>query len=196
MNYTAIRSGLKNKRYFGVGEISEILGIQPSSARVLCSRLKKQGIIIRLKRDFYMLKETWDNLKYEDLLKLANMLQVPSYVSCMSALAFYDVSTQVQRSFFENVSLKRTRNFDEDGAFFSYYKIKKELYFGFEKKEGIFIASKEKAFLDAVYLYSFGKYRFDVSSVAMEKLDKNKIFVMLGRFPVKTRKTLQKIWMK
>ncbi|MBN1445745.1 MAG: hypothetical protein JW957_06535 [Candidatus Omnitrophica bacterium] len=196
MNYITLKNGLKNKKYFRVGEISGILGIKPSSARVLCSRLKQQGLVVRLKRDFYILRETWDNLKYEDSLKLANILQVPSYVSCMSALAFYDVSTQVQRSFFESVSLKRTRKFNADSAVFNYYKIKKALYFGFEKKDGVFIASKEKAFLDAVYLYSFGKYRFDVSSIALEKLEKKKMMDMLDKYPLKTKKTFEKIWTK
>jgi len=194
MNYITLRNGLKNKKYFGGGDLSEILNIKDSSARVICSRLTEKGLILRLKRNFYMLRETWDNLKYEDFLKLANILQVPSYVSCMSALAFYEISTQVQRGFFENISLKRTISFDADSTTFSYYKIKKSLYCGFERKDGIFIATKEKAFLDAVYLYSFGKYRFDTSSISLEKLEKNKIVKMLGLYPEKTKKTFEKIW--
>lgn len=194
MNYITLKNSLKNRKFFRVGEISEILGITPSSARVLCSRLKQKGFVVRLKRDFYIIRERWDNLQYEDFLKLANILQVPSYVSCMSALAFYDVSTQVQRSFYESVSLKRTRKFNADGAVFNYYKIKTALYFGFERKNGLFIASKEKAFLDAVYLYSFGKYKFDVSSISLEKLQKKKILEMLEKYPLKTRKTFEKIW--
>ncbi len=194
MNYITLRNNLKNRKFFRAGEISEILNINPSSARVLCSRMKQQGLVVRLKRDFYVIREKWDNLQYEDVLKLANILQVPSYISCMSALAFYDVSTQVQRSFYESVSLKRTRKFNADSAVFNYYKIKTALYFGFEKKEGIFIALKEKAFLDAVYLYSFGKYKFDASSISLGKLQKTKITDMLDKYPIKTRKTFEKIW--
>lgn len=194
MDYITIRNALKNKRYFGVKTASEILGVKTDSARVICSRLTRKGLFLRLKRDFYILREKWDNLEYEDFLKIANVLQVPSYVSCMSALAFYDVSTQIQRGFFESVSFKRTRVFHPDNAVFGYYKIKKDLYFGFERKDGIFIASKEKAFLDAVYLYSFGKYRFDISSLSMGKLQKIKVTGFLEKYPVKTQKTFKKIW--
>jgi predicted transcriptional regulator of viral defense system len=194
MNYITIRNGLREKPYFGVKEVSDIFGIKRNSARVLCSRLTGKGLMVRLKRDFYILREQWDNLQYEDFLKIANVLQVPSYISCMSALTFYDISTQVQRNFFESVSLKRTREFIPDGTVFNYYKIKKDLYFGFERKNGIFIAAKEKAFLDAVYLYSFGKYRFDISSISMGKLQKSKIAEILPKYPVKTRQTFKKIW--
>jgi predicted transcriptional regulator of viral defense system len=194
MDYANIRNALGTRRHFGVGTASELLGIKKESARVICSRLTRKGLLLRLKRDLYILREKWDNLQYEDFLKIANVLQVPSYVSCMSALAFYDVSTQVHRSFFENVSLKRTRAFDPDNAVFNYYKVKKSLYFGFERKGGVFIAGKEKAFLDAVYLYSFGKYRFDISSISMGKLQKSRIDDILGRYPVKTQKTFNKLW--
>jgi predicted transcriptional regulator of viral defense system len=194
MDYVTIRNALGNRLYFGIKTASEVLGVKTDSARVICYRLARKNLLLRLKRDFYILRERWDNLQYEDLLKIANVLQVPSYISCMSALAFYDVTTQVQRVFFESVSLKRTRVFNPDNAVFNYYKIQSPFYFGFERKEDIFIADKEKAFLDAVYLYSFGKYRFDISSLSMGKLQKAKIIEMLEKYPVKTQKTFKKIW--
>ncbi len=194
MDYATIRNVLGTRRYFGIRTASELLGIKTESARVICSRLTRKGLLLRLKRDLYILREKWDNLQYEDFLKIANVLQVPSYISCMSALAFYDVSTQVQRGFFESVSLKRTRVFDPDNAIFNYYKLKKSLYFGFERREGVFIAGKEKALLDAVYLYSFGKYRFDIASLSMGKLQKKRITGILYKYPSKTQKTFKRIW--
>lgn len=194
MNYLELRNSFKERLYFGVEEVGISLGISDKSARVLCSRLVRKGLFIKIKRDFYILRERWENLKYNDFLQLANILQVPSYISCMTALTFYNISTQVQRSFFESVALKRTKVFNPDNTVFTYYKIRKELYFGFERKNGIFIAVKEKAFLDALYLYSFGKYRFDISSLDMEKLEKKKVLEILERYPEKTQKTFRKIW--
>ncbi len=38
------------------------------------------------------------------------------------------------------------------GSIFNYSRIRPNLYFGFVKKDGFFIAGPEKAFLDALYL--------------------------------------------
>jgi predicted transcriptional regulator of viral defense system len=121
------------------------------------------------------------------------MLQVPSYVSFMTALWVYGITTQVPRSFFESASLKRSRKFDIKGVVFNYYKLKKELYFEFTRRDNIFIATKEKAFLDTIYLYSFGKYKADLSSLDAGKLDKNKLRLLLKAFPRKTRLIAEKL---
>lgn len=126
-------------------------------------------------------------------MKISNLLQVPSYVSFMTALAFYGVTTQVQRGFFENASLKRSRAFDTEGARFVFCKLKKEHYFDFVKKDDIFIATKEKAFIDAVYLKSFGKYEFDADSLDLAKLDRTRIKKVMAAFPAKTKGLVRKL---
>lgn len=93
----------------------------------------------------------------------------------MTALFLYEITTQVQRNFFESASLKRSVRSDIKGIAFNFYKIKREYYFDFIKREDVFIATKEKAFIDIVYLYSFGKYKVDFSSLNFDRLDKNKI---------------------
>lgn len=96
-------------------------------------------------------------------------------------------------SFFENSALKRSRKFNINGKRFNFYKLKKNYYFGFIKKGDIFIATKEKAFIDAMYLYSFGKYKLDISSLDMNKLDKGKLKQLARVFPKKTKKVLGEI---
>jgi len=66
-------------------------------------------------------------------------------------------------------------------------------YKGFVKTEGFFIATKEKAFLDAAYLYSFGKYRFDADSLDFKKLDFNKLKSMIKNYPQKTKDTVKRL---
>ena len=39
---------------------------------------------------------------------IANIYQVPSYISLMTALDYYEITTQMQRDFIESVILKRT----------------------------------------------------------------------------------------
>ena len=184
---------LAPRLFFSVEDLASDLEMRLASAKVLCSRYVKNGLFVRLKKNFYILDETWKGLSKEQLLKVSNLLQVPSYVSLMTALSWHEVTTQVQRSFFESISFKRTARFDVKGTTFVYYKLKKELYFDFVKKDNIFIATKEKAFFDAMYLFSFGKYKLDVDSLDMGKLDINRIEKIARVFPKKTKDIITKI---
>jgi len=161
-----------NKLYFAYQDVAKILSISEDSARVLCTRYVKQKYLIRLKRNFYILKERWDIITPNQRLELANILQVPSYISLMTALSFYEYTTQVQQNFIESISLYRTFTKDIEGVVFNYSKIKNDFYFGFSKKDNIFIASPEKAFIDSLYLNYLGKYNLDLSSLNLEKIDK------------------------
>ena len=192
MNYPKLNK-LKEKLYFTSANVKEIFDITLPSAQVLCSRYVKKGVFIRLKKNFYILDNVWENLSKEALFKLSNFLQVPSYISFMSALSFYELTTQVQRDFYESASLKRSASFECDGNKFNFYKLKQDYYFGFEKKDGIFIAQKEKALVDAVYLYSFGKYKIDFSSLDLEAFDKKRVLGISKVFPEKTRNLLEKL---
>lgn len=192
MNYTLIRK-LKQKFYFTSGDLVDVLKIKPESAWVLASRYTHEGIFIRLKNNFYVLEDNWAKFSKEDFLRVSNYLQVPSYISLMTALSVYEITTQVQRNYFESVSLKRSLQFEAKGATCKFYKIKKQFYFDFVKKDSFFIATKEKAFVDSVYLYSFGKYRFDFDSLDLAKLDKNRLERILRIYPLKTKTIAQKL---
>ncbi|OQX85572.1 MAG: hypothetical protein B6D55_07235 [Candidatus Omnitrophica bacterium 4484_70.2] len=184
---------LKDKLFFTVEDVAENFNIKVASSRILCYRYAKKGIFIRLKKDFYILAYKWENLGWEDFFILSNYLQVPSYISFMTALSFYEVSTQIQRNFFENASLKRSLSFNVKGVVFNFYKLKRDYYFDFLKKENFFIATKEKAFVDSVYLYSLGRYRLDFSSLDLDKLDKKRIKNILKKFPQRTKNIVKEI---
>jgi predicted transcriptional regulator of viral defense system len=193
MRYHELKA-LRNKLFFDVRQIAMLLGIQQDSARVLCSRLTKRGMLNRLKKDMYIWQETWEHLRIEDCLKIANIMQVPSYISLMTALTYHGVSTQVQKGYYESCCLKRTRIFDKDACVFAYHKIKKELYYGFSKEEGVFIASKEKALLDAIYLYSLRNYAIDFNSLDLTTFDKKKLNSFAQLFPENARGVLKELW--
>jgi len=184
---------LRERLYFTVADLADAFQVKPESARVVCSRYVKNGLFIRLKNNFYVLDEKWVNFSREDFLKISNFLQVPSYISFMTALGLYGITTQVPRNFFESASLKRSKRLNIKGVAFNYYKLKKQFYFGFIKNDNIFIATKEKAFIDSAYLYSFGKYKLDISSLNLAKLDKGILNKTIKTFPKKTQLTLRKI---
>lgn len=190
MNYAKLK-GIK-KLYFGYGEISKALGIAPNSAMVSANRYVKQGVLIRVKRNLYIMKDRWDALAREEKFTIANIAQVPSYVSLMSALSYYELTTQVQRDFIESIAVKRTKTIDISGTILNYTRINKELYFGFIKKNNFFMASPEKAFLDAIYLMGLKRYNFDLSSIDRGKLNIAKIRNVAEKFPKKTRELLKK----
>lgn len=192
MRYLALRE-LGNRLYFSSQDVSDLLGIKPPSALVLCSRYVEKGLFIRLKKDLYVLKERWQKNTVQEFFKLSNILQVPSYISLMTALSFYEVTTQVQRGVFESVCIKKSARYEIEGINFNFYKLKRELYFDFIKQDDFFIATKEKAFLDAVYLYSFGKYVFDIDSIDRRKLDMERVSLLLSNYPVKTKEAVLRI---
>jgi len=190
MNYIKLKN--INKIYFGYEELASILGINLESARVTASRYAKQGLLIRLKRNLYVLKERWDTSENTNLFQTANIIQTPSYISLMSALCYYEVSTQIQQNYVESIALNRTTNLNISGVEFSYFKIKKKLYSNFGKTDNFFIASAEKAFIDALYLKYLGNYNFDISSIDIDKLSTNKTKNILKIFPDKFVKYIER----
>ena len=162
------------KLYFGYEDIARTLGITAASAKVTASRYVKQGILLRMKKNMYVLKKVWNMMTTEDKFLLANMGQVPSYISLMTALDYYEITTQVQRNFFESVAVKRSKEIFLNGSVFRYVKIAADLFNGFKKEKDFFIATPEKALIDAFYLMSYGRYNLDISSLDAGNLNVKK----------------------
>ena len=181
-----------SKLYFGYEDIAKVLGISPASARVEAHRFVKYGILLRIKRNLYILRSVWQGLSQEERFAIANIIQVPSYVSFMSALEYYGITTQVLRDFVESVSQKRTKEVSVGDVIFNYSKIKRELYFGFIRKGNFFIAEPEKAFLDGLYMSSLGRYKFDISSIDFDKFDIKKLKAFSLRYPKKVKDEVER----
>jgi len=180
-----------NRLYFSFKTLSNLLGIKESSAKVVVNRLVKRGVLLRLKRDLYVLGKKWAGLGQEEFFSLANMIQVPSYISFSTALGFYEATTQIQQLFFESVSVYRSKKIKAGGVVFNYVKIRKDLFFGFIRRGGVFIATPEKALLDSFYLISLGKYRIDFSSLNPRKFNKDRLKKNAKKFPSSTLKLLK-----
>ena len=193
MNRDAWRS-LKKSLFFTTEDVAGQFGVTRASAQVFCSRQVKNGAFIRLKKDFYVLDERWPYLDRQDFFAIANHLQVPSYVSCTTALVYYGVTTQTPQGWYESVALKRSIQYGAGGATFPYFKLRKDFYFGFTKIGPFFMAQKEKAFLDACHLSAYGRYAFDRAALDMDRLDKTVLETLMAPFPERTRKRVKNIW--
>lgn len=176
---------------FSSANVAEELGIHQSSARVACHRYVRNKILLRLKRGLYIFKDRWEKLGTGELYFVANLLQVPSYISFTTALSHYGITTQMQRDYIESAALVRTKEIEAGKIQFKYTKLKQNLYRGFVKKNGYFIATPEKAFMDSLYLMSMNRYRLDLHALDTNKLNKNELRRFSKIYPAKTQ-----IWIK
>ncbi|MBW2334495.1 MAG: hypothetical protein JRF06_05265 [Deltaproteobacteria bacterium] len=183
-----------DKPFFTQHDVAHAIGTKLASAEVLCSRYVKKGLLMRLKRGFYARTETLDHLNQIDLFRIANILQVPSYISLRTALSYYGITTQMQKGFFESISVKRTKTFQIGGLSFHYIKIRPDLYREFIKRDGVFIALPEKAVLDTFYLASLGRYSLDGSSLDLTMVDEGMLAEFSARYPPKVRKYFEEMY--
>ena len=182
-----------DKLYLTVDDIARTLSITKESAKVTATRYVNKGYLIRLKKDFYTTPDKFNNLKEPDLFKLANILQTPSYISLLTALGYYNISTQHQRNLIESIALKRTKSISIQNLHFTYSLIKKEMYEGFELRDNFFIALPEKALADVIYLFSLGRYSCDLDAIDFKKLNKKRIQKFLEKTNQKTILYCEKI---
>lgn len=114
------------------------------------SRYLKNGLIFKIKRGFYC----FDKEKLNPLV-LANLLYQPSYVSCQSALFYYEMNVDIPQSP-TSITTTTKKNIKTTVGNFIYFKFKKDLFFGYQVlKIGdsfLKIAYPEKALLDYFYL--------------------------------------------
>ncbi len=184
---------LNDKLFFSVEDISKERRISIGSSRVYLSRKIKKGDFLRVKRDFYIKTERFSNMGLEEFFYISNFLQSPSYISLMTALNFYDMTLQVPR-IIENICIYRTKIYTVKDFEFKYYKINRKLFFGYIREGSFFIATKEKAFFDMLYLASFGKYQFSISEINLDRFDKKILINLEKKYPEKTKQFFRKIW--
>ncbi len=113
----------------------------------------KSGHLKKLRRGVYA-KDGYD------VLELANKLYAPSYISLETVLQRAGVTFQYYESIFAISYLSRT--IEADGHTIVYRKIKNDILLkkqGVEEQGNVVMASPERAFLDAVFLYK--DYHFD-----------------------------------
>ena len=151
---------------FTVKELTLLWGVnQPSLVWARINDYVRRGKLYRIKKGIYGKDENYD--KFE----LATKIYTPSYISLETVLAKEGVIFQYYETIF--VISYLTRALQVDRYKIRFRKIKNEILInseGIKQEKNYFIATKERAFLDAVYLYK--NYYFDNLAV----IDKNKVF--------------------
>lgn len=161
---------------FTIDEISQLFpNISSKSLRDRLYYFTKVGKIRRLHHGIYAKKEY-------NPFELANKLYKPSYISLETVLTKGGVVFQHYETIFLVSYLTRTIKINSTDI--QYRQLKGEVLTntqGVEQKTGYFIATVERAFLDAVYIYK--NYHFDnLEAINWEKVEnlktiyKSKVF--------------------
>ena len=151
VNQTIFAAKIKDKKLpvFTAADIRTLFGLSPGAAVKLLHRYASRKFIVRIKRGLYTLADA----PMSDLF-IAGKLYEPSYISREFALSYHRV---IPETVYEitSVTPKATRRFEKLGKVYSYRKIKKTAFAGYEiaKQNGLSfrIADPEKAFVDANY---------------------------------------------
>jgi len=166
-----------NKLYYTIADILTISDYSENSLYVILNRLVKQGELVRITSGIYILPE-----RYGEIEQIANTLYFPSYLSFDTALAKFGVISQLPYTLMFATPLK-TKTIQLSDYKAEYRKLKKELFFGYTiNKEGLFIATPEKALFDIYYISSFGKMYFDFKSIDSTKVEIEKVKYMIKKY--------------
>ena len=146
MNKINLIRELDKYQVFNLKRIKDIIGKNNDYVKLVIYRLKKQILIFKIEKNKYTTqRNTW---------VIASSIIWPSYISCWSALRYYNLTEQLPETFFVISPKQRKKRILEINnskivfiktTFKSFFGYKKEIYNGFE----IFIADKEKAIIDS-----------------------------------------------
>lgn len=140
---------------YGCFNVHQVKIAFPDFDRTNYTRWVKQGLLIRLRQEWYAFPEM---LRETDFSRfVAERIYRPSYISLHSALSFYGmIPESVVR--ITSVSTLKTAAFENRFGQYSYQNVKPACFFGYESRQTLsgrsfMLAHPEKALLDLLYLY-------------------------------------------
>lgn len=151
--------------------------IKPVTLAVLIRRLIKTGVLIRLERNKYLVSKMGT---HEFLI--ANFLYEPSYVSFESALNFHGVLPQFPYEI-TSATTKKPKEKTVGEKAYHYSRIKKSLFWGYDKTNGFLLADPEKALLDLLYIAAKGQRIVHTDDLIIERLNITKLRRYTKNFP-------------
>lgn len=156
------------KTVFSFKDIALLWGDSGSAARVRVNYYLKKGELYRIRQGLYAKDKNYD--KFE----MATRIYTPAYISFETVLGKAGITFQYYSQIF--VVSYLTRDIKCDGQAYSFKKIKDTILTnkkGLENRGEYLMASKERAFLDVLYLNK--DYHFD----NLSPLDWDKVFEIL-----------------
>lgn len=151
-------------------DVARIIGKSREYAGLYIHRLTKKGIIHEVERGKYTL--------LTDPFEIASHIVFPSYLSFLSAYSIYGLTTQIPINV-QTVALKPRKPLSADHTTINFITFKKENIFGYSQQpfrdSTIFIADKEKAIVDSLYLPEHCPISETMEAIATGDLDIQKL---------------------
>ncbi|MBI5411787.1 hypothetical protein HZA43_01265 [Candidatus Peregrinibacteria bacterium] len=136
-------------RVFTLEEIHSAFKEPLSTIKVHLFRLHKKGTLVRLKKNCYVFSQF-----PQDSLLIGQQMVMPSYHSLEWALSRQGIIPEGVTAY-TLVTSQKTQRYQTPFGNFSYRHLGPSLFFGVEKRtDGVWMATKEKALLDYLYLNS------------------------------------------
>jgi len=171
MNYFEFKQKIQELPFFETRELRLILGENfKNSTLINLKNWANKGHLIMLRRGLYLVAE---EVEKNDFMVFSTKLYQPSYISLEMAMNYYGIIPEAV-FMVTCVTTRKTKKFSTKLGNFSYQKIKKEAFGGFEtRKNGKIsfnLALPEKAIVDFLYLNrniltgdyeQFKSYRFN-----------------------------------
>ena len=134
----------QEKTVFSSKDISRLINKNSNYTKVFLSRVRKNNLLQFIERGKYCKLDTSE-------FEVASNILFPSYISFLSALSIQGLTDQIPVEI-SLVALKQRSSF-----FFKNYRITfstfpKKLFFGYTRRDNMYIADPEKAILDSLYL--------------------------------------------
>ncbi len=174
-----------NKLFYAIPDLEKITGLSRNSLYVALKRWVADGIIDRVAQGIYLPMGSFISME-----RLAAQLYIPNYLSFESALARYGILNLIPYSI-TFATTRKTRKYILQKQEVEFRQIAPELFFGFEMRDGIYIASPEKAFLDEIYFVARGKATLDLDELDMKKLSTKTLKNYSRRFPAYVRSHIE-----
>lgn len=181
MNRIQVQEKLKDSGLliFTPREFCGVLGVSPKTGSVFLSRNLKSGLFVKLRNNYYMLKDSRPALQL-----IANKLYQPSYISLETALSHYGIIPEVVYAV-TSITTKPTREFKTPRGVFSYQRIKKEVFTGYSPVtwEGrvVLLAEPEKALADHLYFVDLKKTSLN-DRLNLKRINKGKLLKFVRIF--------------
>lgn len=132
---------------FTINDASRILMKKENYVKQYIHRLKNKGEIKEIERGKYALSD--------NPFSIASNIIFPSYISFLSGLAYYGITTQIPKTI-TVVSLKQKKEIKFNEYKIRFVKISKKRFFGYLKEryheKSVFVAEPEKLLLDCIFL--------------------------------------------
>jgi predicted transcriptional regulator of viral defense system len=161
--------------------------VDPADVRRQLSRWVRAGRVIQLRRGLYSLAAPYQQTPPHPFL-IGNSLLAGSYVSLLSALAYYGLIPEFVAQTL-NVTTQRPSRWRNALGDFRFHHIAPHLFFGYEKVaftpgQEAFIALPEKALLDLVHLTPDGDnpaYLAGLRLQNLKRLDPQRLQILASR---------------